>query len=493
MLFNSPDFAVFLLIVFLIYWFVLQKNIKTQNIILLIASYVFYGWWDWRFLFLLVFLSMANFIIGIKIGKEETQRKAKLWLILGVIINVGVLIVFKYLKFFIDSFIDLVSLSGYEMSRSTLKIILPVGISFYVFLSISYIIDIYKKTLHANRNIIEVLLTLSFFPIILAGPIQRPATLLPQIKSKRLFDYHQIADGLKQILWGLFAKVVIADNLAFYVDDVFHKYNEYSASTLLVGALFYMIQIYADFSGYSNMAIGIGKLFGFSLMRNFAYPYFSRDITLFWKRWHISLTTWFRDYIFLPLSFTVSWRIRSEKVLHIKTDLFIYIIASSVTWFLTGLWHGADYTYILWGMMHGLLLIMYHVQKNPRKKFLKKIGITNDHLIIRAFETIFTLCFIMITWVFFRADNISVASGYLRNMFSLSLFTNPNILPVDLIVIVILFVLVEWISREKLHPFQFESKKKMLVFLKPVFISIVIWSIILWGAFDNKEFIYFQF
>jgi alginate O-acetyltransferase complex protein AlgI len=493
MLFNSIDFAIFLPVVFLLYWFVTDKSLIAQNILLLIASYVFYGWWDWRFLFLLVLLSLANYFIGIEVEKDETNRKRRIWFIIGVITNIGVLVVFKYYNFFIDSFIDLVSLSGYDISRSTIKIILPLGISFYVFLSLSYIIDIYKKNLHANRNIIEVLLTLSFFPIILAGPIQRPVSLLPQIISKRAFDYNQIADGLKQILWGMFAKVVIADNLAFYVDDLFLKYNDYSGSTLLLGALFYSIQIYADFSGYSNMAIGIAKLFGFNLMQNFAYPYFSRDITEFWKRWHISLTTWFRDYIFLPLSFIVSWRIKGEKVLLIKTDLFIYIIASIVTWFLTGLWHGANYTYILWGMIHGFLLIGYHLQRKPRKKVFKKIGITNDHLAIRIFETILTLSIIMIAWIFFRADNISIAVAYLRNMFSLSLFTQPTILPVDLIVIVMLFVIVEWISREKLHPFQFERRKKTLIVLRPVFISIVIWVIILWGAFDNKEFIYFQF
>jgi D-alanyl-lipoteichoic acid acyltransferase DltB (MBOAT superfamily) len=493
MLFNSIEFAIFLPIVFLLYWFVTNKSLNAQNILLLIASYVFYGWWDWRFLFLLALLSLVNYFIGIGIENNETNRNRKIWFITGLITNIGVLGVFKYYNFFIDSFVDLVSLIGYDLSRSTTKIILPLGISFYVFLSLSYVIDIYKKNLPAKRNIIEVLLALSFFPIILAGPIQRPASLLPQIAKKREFNYNQIVDGLKQILWGLFAKVVIADNLAFYVDDLFLNYSNYSGSTLLLGAVFYTIQIYADFSGYSNIAIGTAKLFGFSLLRNFAYPYFSRDITEFWKRWHISLVTWFRDYVFLPLSFTISWKIRGEKVLFIKTDLFIYIVASTVVWFLTGLWHGANYTFIIWGMIHGFQLIVYHLQRNPRKKFLKKIGITNDHLVIKIFETIITLCIIIIAWIFFRADNISIAIDYLLNMFSFSLFTYPNIFPIDLIVIIIGFVIVEWISREKLHPFQFESRKKTLIVLRPVFISIVIWAIILWGAFDNKEFIYFQF
>lgn len=492
MSFNSIEFAIFLPIVFIAYW-LLNKNLKYQNILLLIASYVFYGWWDLRLLSLLIILSVSNYLIGIYINKNEIDSKRRNWMIAGLVINLGVLVIFKYFNFFIDSFIDLLSLAGYNLPRSTTKIILPVGISFYVFLSLSYILDIYKRTLNADKNIIEVLLSLGFFPIILAGPIQRPSTLIPQISKKREFNYDQTADGLGHILWGLFVKVVIADNLALYADDFFHNYSNYSGSTLLLGAVFYAIQIYADFSGYSNMAIGVAKLFGFNLMRNFAYPYFSRDITEFWKRWHISLTTWFRDYLFLPLSFAVSWKIKGSKVFYIKTDLFIYIVASTVTWFLTGLWHGANYTYILWGMIHGLLLIVYHIQRNPRKKLLKKIGITNDHLVIRIFETIITLFVIIIAWIFFRADNISIAIKYLSNMFSSSLFTYPTIFPVDLIVIILLFIMTEWISREKLHPFQSDSKKKLNIVLRPVLISIVIWAIILWGAFKNKEFIYFHF
>jgi alginate O-acetyltransferase complex protein AlgI len=493
MSFNSIEFAIFLPLIFIFYWLLKNKNLKYQNILLLIASYIFYGWWDLRLLFLLIILSVSNYLIGIYINKNEIDKKRKNWMVAGLVINIGVLVIFKYFNFFIDSFVDLLSLAGYNLPKSTTKIILPVGISFYVFLSLSYILDIYKRTLNANKNIIEVLISLGFFPIILAGPIQRPSTLIPQISKKREFNYDQTVDGLGQILWGLFVKVVIADNLALYADDFFHNYLNYSGSTLLLGAVFYAIQIYADFSGYSNMAIGIAKLFGFSLMRNFTYPYFARDITEFWKRWHISLTTWFRDYLFLPLSFTISWKIKGNKVLFIKTDLFIYIVASIITWLLTGLWHGANYTYILWGMIHGFLLIVYHIQRNPRKKLLKKIGITNDHLVIRIFETIITLFVVIIAWIFFRADNISIAIKYLSNMFSSSLFTYPTIFPVDLIVIIILFIMMEWISREKLHPFQFDTKKKLNIVLHPVLISIIIWAIILWGAFKNKEFIYFHF
>ena len=382
MLFNSIEFAVFLPVVFLVYWFVVNRNLTLQNIFLLMASYTFYAWWDWRFLFLLFAISVFNYYTGIQIDKNESDKIRKRWFIAGLIINIGVLGIFKYFNFFINSFIDLVAVFGYDLSESTTKIILPLGISFYTFLSISYIIEIYRNNLKADRNIINVLLTLGFFPIILAGPIQRPISLLPQISARREFNYNQAVDGLRQILWGLFVKVVVADNLAFEVDNIFKNVSDLAGSTLLLGIVLYSVQIYADFSGYSNMAIGTAKLFGISLMRNFAYPYFARDITEFWKRWHISLTTWFRDYVFLPISFNISWKIKTEKVLLIKSDHFIYIIAGIVVWFLTGLWHGANYTFIIWGLIHAFFLIFYHLQRKSRTKLLKSLAINNDSFLI---------------------------------------------------------------------------------------------------------------
>jgi len=336
-------------------------------------------------------------------------------------------------------------------------------------------------------------LALSFFPIILAGPIQRPVSLLPQITKKRVFNYDQAVDGLKQILWGLFAKVVIADNLAVFADNIFLNYSNYSGSTLLLGALFYTIQIYADFSGYSDMAIGVAKLFGFSLMRNFAYPYFSRDITEFWKRWHISLVTWFRDYVFLPLSFTISWRISGEKVLFIKTDLFIYIVASIVVWFLTGLWHGANYTFIIWGLIHGFLLIVYHLQRNPRKKLFKRIGINNKNSVIVGIETIITLIIIVVAWIFFRAENIGQALNYLSEIFSPSLFAAPTInkMAVFPVFFILIFFTMEWIGRKHEYSIQktFINQPRYVrwSFYYGFFISLIIFM----G--HQESFIYFQF
>lgn len=495
MLFNSIAFGMFLPLVFLFYWFITQKNLKLQNLFLLTASWFFYGWWDWRFLIMLIALSLCNYFFGLAIEKNIEKKSRKSFLIAGIILNLGVLAVFKYFNFFVDSFIDMVSLFGYNLSKSTTHFILPLGISFYVFLALSYLIDINKRTITANKNVVEVLLSLSFFPIILAGPIQRPSLLLPQIGQKRTFSYERATDGIRQILWGLFTKVVIADNLSVYADDIFNNFDSYSGSTLLLGALFYAVQIYADFSGYSNIAIGTARLFGFNLMRNFAYPYFSRDITEFWKRWHISLTTWFRDYLFLPVSFAISYRIKSEKVLTIKTDLFIYIIASSLTWFLTGLWHGANYTFLLWGLIHGFFLIMYQWQKNPRKKLLKKAGLKNDNKAIVLFETMLTLMIVLISWIFFRSDSVSHAFGYISTIFSGSLISIPDFPNMKLCLITIFltisFIVIEWLGRDSQYAIEAIGVRLPVVARWAIYYALVI--VIFFFAGLGQKFIYFQF
>ncbi len=441
-------------------------------------------------MFLLASLSLANYLLGIRIGNNSSEKIRKIWLTIGLIINLGVLIIFKYYNFFIDSFIDMVSLFNYELPVTTTKIILPLGISFYTFLSISYITDIYKKNLDAEKDIIKVLLTLGFFPIILAGPIQRPSNLLPQISSKKDFNYDQAVDGLRQILWGLFAKVAVADNLAQEVDVYFSNFNDYSGSALLLGAIFYTIQIYADFSGYSNIAIGTAKLFGYKLMKNFAYPYFSRDIAEFWRRWHISLTTWFRDYIFLPVSFSLSWKIKREHILLIKTDLFIYIAASIVVWFLTGLWHGANYTFIVWGMINGLFLIIYHIQLKPRKKFFKRRKIDNNNIAIVLFETLFTLGFISIAWIIFRADSLNNAIDYISRIFSSHFLPLPLSLPAKATFMSVILIFSEFLQQNREHALQIE-KIKYRIPRWVIYFSIFL--LILFVGGGNQKFIYFQF
>lgn len=492
MLFNSLEFIIFLPIVFLVYWFIVQRNLKLQNFFLLAASYFFYGWWDWRFLLLLIFLALSNYSIGLLISKY--RRKDRFFLITGLLINLGTLVYFKYYNFFVSSFVDLISSIGYTIKSPTINVILPLGISFYTFLSISYIVDIYKNKIDANRNIIEVLLSLSFFPIILAGPIERPSSLIPQLKKIRRFDYNTLSDGMRQILWGLFTKIVIADNLPGFTNEIFTNYSNLQGSTLLLGAILYAIQIYADFAGYSDIAIGTAKLFGFKLVRNFAYPYFSRDITVFWKRWHISLTNWFRDYVFLPIAYSVSKKIKKDRVLKIKTDYIIYIIGIILTWLLTGLWHGANYTFIIWGLLHGFFLIIYHIQKKPRKKFLKKIKASNNNILIVSIESIITFFIVVITWIFFNSNTVSQAFSFIKNMVSGSLFSLPELgaLKIATLILIFIFLTIEWMQREKQHALYFDNIKMPLVLRWAIYLS-VFYAILIFGAFNETEFIYFAF
>ena len=466
------------------------SSCRTQNLLLLVASYLFYGWWDWRFLILLISVSLFNYLIGIKIDGSRTEWQRKIFLITGLAINIWVLGLFKYLNFFIEGFVDLVSLFGYQIRGTTIDVILPVGISFYTFLSISYLLDIFKGNTSAEKNLINVLLSLGFFPIILAGPIQRPSTLIPQIRTTRVFDYQQVSDGLRQILWGLFVKIAVADNLAPFVNEVFNSYSSNPGSTLFVGALFYTIQIYADFSGYSHIAIGTASILGFRLMKNFNYPYFARDITDFWRRWHISLTTWFRDYLFLPVSFGLAWKIKTEKILLFKTDLFIYIIASLLTWLMTGLWHGANYTFLIWGLLHGFLLIFYKLQKKPRKSILKKLKIDNNNILLSFTEGMFTFLFIVLTWVIFRSESVRASIEYIKVMFSTSLFSDPGDLPVKEIALALLFLIIEFSQRTKNHALRFEKLNSVWVRWS-IYASLVL-IILLFGG-GAQKFIYFQF
>ena len=491
MLFNSVEFALFLPVVFVLYWFVVHKYLKAQNLLLLAASYFFYGFWDWRFLILLALLSLINYFVGILIDSGSSNFARRTWLLTGLTINLGVLIIFKYLDFFIDSFVDLVALFGYNLPDATIRIILPLGISFYVFLSMSYIIDIFTKSLTPTKSLVDVLLTLSFFPIILAGPIQRPISLLPQIRAKREFDYNTTVDGLRQILWGLFTKVVIADNLSPFVNIIFSNYNNYSGSTLLVGAGFYMVQIYADFAGYSNIAIGTAKLFGFRLMQNFAFPYFARDIAEFWRKWHISLTTWFRDYIFLPLSFTLAWKIKRDRFWLIKKDLFIYIFASSVTWILTGLWHGSQYTFILWGAIHGLFLIVYRIQIKPEKVLFKILKLSNKNKALVITETAITLCIVLMAWIFFRSESAGQAVEYISRIFSASLFTIPEIKPFMLTILTIVFFTIEGYGKNS--DYAFDQLCSRIHLIPRWILYLCLTGLIFYYGNEPQQFIYFQF
>lgn len=474
MLFNSFEFAIFLPIVFLLYWFVFNKSIKLQNLFLLIVGYIFYGWWDWRFLFLIAFSTLFDFTIGIQLNKTNHAQKRKWLFIASCIVNIGLLGFFKYFNFFIDNFIIAFQSIGYQVSPVTLKIILPVGISFYTFQSLSYTTDIYRKKMNPTKDLISFAAFISFFPQLVAGPIERAYHLLPQFHIKRYFDKELAIIGMRQILWGLFKKIVIADTLSGYVDQIFASYDTLPGSTLALGSIYFAVQIYCDFSGYSSIAIGTAKLFGFELMQNFNYPYFSTNVTQFWRRWHISLTSWFRDYVYIPLGGNKGTLSKT-----IFNTLFVFT--------LSGFWHGANWTFIIWGLLNGLYLI-----PNLIVGYNKKTKASNENTInVYAFiNMLVTFSLITFTWIFFRSANVSQAFNYISNLFSKSLFTYPvqHGMAMTFPLITILFT-IEW--------FRYFNIKALQPKNIPVFLRWIIYLILIIGCLaffkQNQSFIYFQF
>jgi alginate O-acetyltransferase complex protein AlgI len=386
------------------------------------------------------------------------------------------------------------SVFGISLHKISLTLIIPLGISFYTFLSISYLVDIYRRVIPPEKNPVDVLLTLSFFPIIFSGPIQRPALLLPQIKREREFHYPDMVLGLRQILWGLFTKLVIADNLAPVVNEIFSDPAKQDGASVLLGILFFTVQIYADFSAYSDMAIGLGRLLGFNLMRNFAYPYFARNIGEFWKRWHISLTTWFRDYLFLPIVYAVSGKIRREYVLFIKSDYIIYAIGIAITWFITGIWHGAKTTFLVWGLIHGLFLIIYQLQKKPRKQLFKFFDIRHDSSIVLWTESLVTMAVVIFAWFFFRADSIKQANAMIGKVFTFSVFHFPLLLIKQMIntCLILMFFIIEWNGRADMFAIEKTGMPWPRIF-RWTFYSMLICFIFLFAQTKSSEFLYFKF
>ncbi len=478
MLFNSLEFLIFLPVVFLLYWFVVRKKLKSQNLLLLLASYVFYGWWDWRFLSLIIFSSTLDFLIGISLANTEQEKKRKLLLTTSVLVNIGFLGFFKYYNFFLESFTDAFTFFGMHISAERLNIILPVGISFYTFQTLSYTLDVYKKKLTPTKDIIAFFAFVSFFPQLVAGPIERATNLLPQFYSKRKFEYNQAVDGLRQILWGLFKKIVIADNAAGFANTIFNNSDQYSGSTLLLGAVFFAFQIYGDFSGYSDIAIGTSRLFGFNLKQNFAFPYFSRDIAEFWRRWHISLSTWFRDYLYIPLGGS-----RGGIVMKIRNTFIIFIVS--------GFWHGANWTFIAWGFLNALYFLPIMLLNKNRIH----TNVVAENKVFASFREILqissTFFITVIAWVFFRADNIKHAFAYISEVFSTSLFTVPEILPSKAIFFILLFVVIEWLQRDKQHALELDNVRIPRL-IRFSFYYVIIAIIFLFGG-QQQEFIYFQF
>ncbi|MBD0400815.1 MBOAT family protein [Flammeovirga sp. EKP202] len=486
MLFNSLEFAVFLPIVFLLYWFVTKNSIKQQNILLLIASYIFYGWWDWRFLGLIAFSSFVDFSIGKKLGKTSNERSRKGLLYSSLFVNLGLLGLFKYYNFFAQSFADAFTLLGSSIHVDRLNIVLPVGISFYTFQTLSYTIDVYKKKLEPTENSIDFFAFVSFFPQLVAGPIERATHLLPQFQKRRYFEYVKAVDGMRQILWGLFKKVVIADNCAYYANLVFNNYEDYNGSSLLLGAIFFSFQIYGDFSGYSDIAIGTARLFGFDLMQNFAFPYFSRDIAEFWRRWHISLSTWFRDYLYIPLGGS-----KGGTWMKVRNTFIIFLVS--------GFWHGANWTFIAWGALNAIYFLPLLLLKQNRNNI--EIVAKNRLLpnIKELFQMATTYFMVVIAWIFFRAESINHAIHYLYNMvIGLKLkkgyVESLNFLyweiGIAFLLVQTLFIIIEWIGRENKYALQNIGLNRITRW--SLYISIGI-GIAVFGNFSETEFIYFAF
>lgn len=477
MLFNSIDFAVFLPIVFLIYWGLTKKNIKLQNLFLVLASYVFYGWWDWRFLGLIAFSTLVDFTVGKLMRSVQNPFRRKCYLWISIFVNIGFLGFFKYYNFFIESFVDAFSLFGRHLEFSSLSIILPVGISFYTFQTLSYTIDVYKRKIAPTNDIIAFSAFVSFFPQLVAGPIERATNLLPQFYVKRKFVYEKAADGMRQILWGLFKKIVIADNCAEYANLVFNNSDEYSGSTLLLGVLFFTFQIYGDFSGYSDIAIGTSRLFGFNLKQNFAFPYFSRDIAEFWRRWHISLSTWFRDYVYIPLGGS-----RGGIKSNIRNTFIIFVVS--------GFWHGANWTFIVWGLLNALYFLPLMLLRRNR---LNTDTVAKGK-IFASFSEIgkMTLTFFLtvLAWIFFRADSVSHAFSYLSGIFSRDIIAYPQVINLEVVGLVLFFMVVEWFGRNSQYGLEHIANFPRWIRWPSYFLLIVL---IFAFTGEQQEFIYFQF
>lgn len=439
MLFNSIDFAIFLPIVFILYWFVLNRNLRNQNFFIVVVSLFFYGWWDWRFISLILFSTIIDYLVGWKLKSEENQAKRKTLLWVSILLNLGFLGFFKYHNFFIEQFITAFTLFGAELRASSLNIILPVGISFYTFQTMSYTIDVYRRKLEPTKDFIAFSAFVSFFPQLVAGPIERATNLLPQFYKKRVFDYSKAVDGMRQILWGLFKKIVIADNCAEFANLIFNNSDDYSGSTLVLGALFFTFQIYGDFSGYSDIAIGTSRLFGFKLEQNFAFPYFSRDIAEFWRRWHISLSTWFRDYLYIPLGGS-----RGGKWMRVRNTFVIFIIS--------GFWHGANWTFIVWGALNAVYFLPLLLTENNRSNLDVVAKGKNLPSSKELSLMLLTFGLSVFSWIFFRANDMQHAIEYISEIFSLSFFTIPELRDsgqaLKTVILVIIFILIEWKGRE---------------------------------------------
>ena len=483
MLFNSFEFLIFLPIVFVLYWFVFNKKLNWQNGLVLMASYFFYGWWSWKFMGLLMLSTALDYAYGFWVASPN-RKKAKLFLWLSIINNLGILAVFKYYNFFALQFQSGLELLGLHTNPILLELALPIGISFYTFHGMSYVFDIYRGQQKPVKNFIDYAVFVSFFPLLVAGPIERANHLLPQVQKSRSFNYTQAVEGCRLILWGLFKKVVIADSLAEIVDEIFQNYDTHNATTLIVGAIAFSFQIYGDFSGYSDIALGTAKLFGFELLSNFKFPYFSRDIAEFWRRWHISLSSWFRDYLYIPLGGS-----KNGKLKAVRNTFIIFLVS--------GFWHGASWNFIVWGFLHAcgflpLLLL------NRNRKHLTDV-VAQDRLfpnLKELWQMATTFVFVSFAWIFFRAESMPIAVSYISQI-GRSLIEYPQqlwMLPggKTAFLYIIPLIVCDWYLRRDERKLKAFKNRKMNYLLYILLVFITFWKLNLCSG-QKIDFIYFQF
>ena len=478
MLFNTIHYAIFLPVVFALYWFVLRRRLRAQNLMLLAASYFFYACWDWRFVFLLAFSTLLDYFSGLRVQAASTAASKRIWLIASVGINLGFLGVFKYFNFFAASFADLARTVGYELDPVVIDVLLPVGISFYTFHGLSYVLDIYYGRKEPTTDLVNYSLFVAFFPLLVAGPIERATHLLPQLERPRSFNRAQAVDGCRQILWGLFKKMVVADNAARLLNPVFNNHEEFQASTLVYAAVLFAFQIYGDFSGYSDIALGSARLLGVELLQNFAFPYFSRDIAEFWRRWHISLSSWFRDYVYIPLGGN-----RGGKWMAARNTAVIFLVS--------GFWHGANWTFLAWGALHAMLFMPLLLTGSNRRH----LGAVAEGrwlpTLREAVSMLLTFGAVTLAWVFFRAKSIGEAISYLFHMADRSLFTVPERLSARMAVVIFLLLLVEWRARTDRHGLQ-SLGLNWPRWARWAFYYVIVFFILRFAG-NTQQFIYFQF
>ena len=516
MLFNSFEYLIFLPIVFLLYWFVFdyalskcKHQLLLQNLFIVVASYIFYGWWDWRFLILIAITTILSFLSGIGIEKAPTQRSKKAVMIANIIVNLGILGVYKYYDFFAREFAQLF---GMESDFLLLHLILPVGISFYTFQALSYSIDVYRKQIEPCQDIVAFTAFLSFFPQLVAGPIERATNLLPQFYKKRTFDYATAVDGMRQILWGLFKKIVVADNCATYVDTVFADLSNQSGSTLVLAAVLFTFQIYGDFSGYSDIAIGTAKLFGIKLMHNFNVPYFSRDIAEFWRRWHISLTTWFRDYVYIPLggsrpNIPEAIRLKGDKAIEARYSKWIAVRNTFIIFLLSGFWHGANWTFVLWGAYHALLFVpLLLLNKNRRYRDTVATIILPDGTIKakllpsfkEAGQMLLTFALAVFGWIIFRVESLGQFGEIISKICSEQLFVIPRLINrsyyIPMTISILIMMIIEWQCRGCKYLFEKIETNRVFNTVWGRIIAYVLGLLAcLYCRGNVVDFIYFQF